>query len=90
MRGKLRTCTSLDMKLNHSHHSFWCETFSLAFGCAHKRWKKSFQKREREKEGDRVGAERQGAERQSAIVVVGKYDSLSLSLSLSSFFLCLS
>ncbi len=72
------------MKWNHSHHSFWCETFSLAFGCAHKRWKKSFQKREREEEGDRVGAERQSA------VVVGKYDSLSLSLSLSLTFLFLS
>jgi len=78
------------MKWNHSHHSFWCETFSLAFGCAHKRWKKSFQKREREreKEGDRVGAERQSA------VVVGKYDSLSLShshsLSISLTFLFLS
>jgi hypothetical protein len=33
--------------------------------------------RERKKEGDRVGAERQSA------LVVGKYDSLSLSLSLS-------
>jgi hypothetical protein len=53
MRGKLRTWASLDMKWNHSHHSFWCETFSLAFGCAHKRWKKSFQKRERERERKR-------------------------------------
>jgi hypothetical protein len=34
-------------------------------------------KREREREGDRVGAERQSA------IVVGKYDSLSLTLSLS-------
>jgi hypothetical protein len=66
MKGEIKNLGApLDMKWNHSHHSFWYETFSLAFGCAHKRWKKSFQtrerEREREKEGDRVGAERQSA-----------------------------
>jgi len=55
-RGILRICASLDMRWNHSHHSFHFGVklfLLLAFGCAHKRWKKSFQKRERERERER-------------------------------------